>query len=88
MKTQILMATTPSDLNDQIAEFEKDGWQTVGSHQVITRTVEYIGGGHGHPIREQHHVNYSITIKKVTAEKRGIHALFPEELDNENMDTV
>ena len=61
IKTQIITASSASQLNAKILKYQEEGFSTVGSHQVVVKHSQnrFAGNQHKDTINE---LEYSITI--------------------------
>jgi len=64
MKQKIITSRSASGLNSKIEEMQKDGWEPIGSHQVVTthKQPRYRGNQLGDVEYTQ---EYSQTMKKL-----------------------
>lgn len=63
MEVKVITGASATQLNEKIAEYIKQGWDVVGSHQTVVKHVQnrYAGLQHKDSISE---LEYSITIKR------------------------
>lgn len=63
MEHKIITSSSASGLNQKIAEMQKEGWETIGSHSVVVvhEQKRFAGTQHRDTIFER---EYSQTMKK------------------------
>jgi hypothetical protein len=64
MKQKIITAGRASQLNQKIEEMQGDGWEPLGSHQVVTTMKLNIVRGDGVINRTEYTLEYSQTMVK------------------------
>ena len=64
MKQKIITAGRASQLNEKIEEMQGDGWEPLGSHQVVTTLTQNIVRGDGVINRTEYTLEYSQTMVK------------------------
>lgn len=64
MEQKIITSSSASGLNSKIAEMQKDGWEPIGSHKVVTihEQNRFAGTQHRDTIFDN---EYSQTMRKV-----------------------
>jgi hypothetical protein len=74
MEQKIITSSSASGLNQKIAEMQKEGWEPIGSHSVVTTHEQKIFSGLEHK-RTEFEREYSQTIKRekvpTREEKKG-----------------
>jgi hypothetical protein len=64
MKQEIITSSSASGLNKKIAEMQGDGWEPLGSHQVVTTLIRNVVRGDGVINRSDYSHEYSQTMVK------------------------
>jgi hypothetical protein len=64
MKQKIITAGRASQLNEKIEEMQGDGWEPLGSHQVVTTLIRNVVRGDGVINRSDYSHEYSQTMVK------------------------
>ena len=64
MEQKIITSSSASGLNQKIAEMQKEGWEPIGSHSVVTTHEQKIFSGSEHKRTVVEH-EYSQTMRRL-----------------------
>lgn len=63
MEQKIITSSSASGLNQKIADLQKEGWEPIGSHSVVTKHEQKVFSGSEHR-RTEFEIEYSMTMKR------------------------
>jgi len=64
MKQKIITSRSAEDLNSKIEEMQAEGWEPMGSHQVVTESIQNTIRADSVIVRSQYANKYSQTMVK------------------------
>ena len=63
MEQKIITSSSASGLNQKIVDLQKEGWEPIGSHSVVTKHEQKVFSGSEHR-RTEFEIEYSMTMKR------------------------
>jgi len=84
MNYKIIVADTPNELNSKISEMLQNGWEPIGSHQVVVRRTQNRFSGQQH-MDSINQLEYSQSMKLILKNTINVDIAFYHPDDNESI---